>query len=178
MDLRPERPEAIASRRSFREFPRCGTRGGRGRRMGCRDRPSWCGGGCRDCGDADRRRIPSARATASSRTRASMNLRIHRLAVAEIDREVDYYQSRQVGLGTELEDEIDAAFSLIVQFPKSAPAVARPTGSGGRRTRSVSVPDSLPDHTFRHRHPRARTHKPSTRLLGEASYRWRIDSPH
>ena len=38
-----------------------------------------------------------------------MNLRIHRLAVAEIDREVDYYESRQVGLGMEPEDEIDAA---------------------------------------------------------------------
>jgi hypothetical protein len=37
-----------------------------------------------------------------------MNLRIHQLAVAEIDREVDYYESRQSGLGTELEDEIDA----------------------------------------------------------------------
>lgn len=39
-----------------------------------------------------------------------MNLRIHRLAVAELDREIDYYESRQTGLGTELEDEIDAAF--------------------------------------------------------------------
>ena len=36
-----------------------------------------------------------------------MNLRIHRLAVAEIDHEVDYYESRQPGLGTELENEID-----------------------------------------------------------------------
>jgi hypothetical protein len=50
-----------------------------------------------------------------------MNLRIHRLAVAEIDREVDYYESRQVGLGLELEDEIESAFSLIVQFPAAAP---------------------------------------------------------
>jgi hypothetical protein len=47
-----------------------------------------------------------------------MNLRIHQLAVAEIDREVDYYESRQSGLGTELEDETDAAFSLILQFPE------------------------------------------------------------
>ena len=37
-----------------------------------------------------------------------MNLRIQRLAVAEIDHEVDYYESRQAGLGAELEDEIDA----------------------------------------------------------------------
>jgi hypothetical protein len=42
------------------------------------------------------------------------DLRIHRLAVAEIDHEVDYYESRQAGLETELEDEIDAAFSLIL----------------------------------------------------------------
>ena len=47
-----------------------------------------------------------------------MNLRIHRLAVAEIDHEVDYYESRQPGLGTELENEIDAALSLILQFPR------------------------------------------------------------
>jgi toxin ParE1/3/4 len=33
---------------------------------------------------------------------------------------VDYYESRQSGLGTELEDEIDAAFSLILQFPEAA----------------------------------------------------------
>ena len=49
------------------------------------------------------------------------NLRIHRLAVAEIDHEVDYYESRQPGLGTELEDEIDAAFALIRRFPEAAP---------------------------------------------------------
>ena len=47
-----------------------------------------------------------------------MNLRIHRLAVAQIDREVDYYESRQVGLGAELEDETAGALSLIAQFPK------------------------------------------------------------
>jgi toxin ParE1/3/4 len=50
-----------------------------------------------------------------------MNLRIHRLAMAEIDHEVDYYESRQAGLGTELENEIDAAFSLILRFPEAAP---------------------------------------------------------
>ncbi len=44
-----------------------------------------------------------------------MNLCIYRLAVDEIDREADYYESRQPGLATELEDEIEAAFSLIVQ---------------------------------------------------------------
>ena len=33
-----------------------------------------------------------------------MNLRLHRLAVEEIDHEVDYYESIQVGLGAELED--------------------------------------------------------------------------
>lgn len=31
-----------------------------------------------------------------------MNLRLHRLAVSEIDHEVDYYESRQTGLGAEL----------------------------------------------------------------------------
>jgi plasmid stabilization system protein ParE len=49
-----------------------------------------------------------------------MNLRIHRLAVAEIDHEVDYYESRHPGLGTEFEDEIDDAFSLILRFPLAA----------------------------------------------------------
>jgi hypothetical protein len=29
-----------------------------------------------------------------------MSFRLHRLAVAEIDHEVDYYESRQTGLGT------------------------------------------------------------------------------
>ena len=48
-----------------------------------------------------------------------MNLRSG-LAAAEIDREVDYYESRQAGLGTELEDEVDAAFSLILRFPEAA----------------------------------------------------------
>jgi len=50
-----------------------------------------------------------------------MNLRIHRLAVAEIDHEVDYYESQQAGLGSELEDEIDVALSLILRFPEAAP---------------------------------------------------------
>ena len=47
-----------------------------------------------------------------------MELRIHRLAVAEIDHEVDYYESRQPGLGDELEDEIDAVVAMILRFPK------------------------------------------------------------
>jgi hypothetical protein len=50
-----------------------------------------------------------------------MNLRIHRLAVVEIDHEVDYYESRQAGLGNELEDEIDAALLLTLRFPEAAP---------------------------------------------------------
>lgn len=50
-----------------------------------------------------------------------MKLRIHRLAVAEIDHEVDYYDSRHVGLGAELEDEIEAAFELILRFPEADP---------------------------------------------------------
>ena len=50
-----------------------------------------------------------------------MNLRLHRLAVAEIDQEVDYYETRQVGLGAELEDEVEAVVALILQFPEAAP---------------------------------------------------------
>lgn len=46
-----------------------------------------------------------------------MNLRLHRLAVEEIDHEVDYYESKHIGLGAELEDEIDAALDLIARFP-------------------------------------------------------------
>jgi len=42
-----------------------------------------------------------------------MNLRLHRLAVAEIDHEVDYYESRQTGLGAELEDELGAVPDVI-----------------------------------------------------------------
>ena len=67
-----------------------------------------------------------------------MNLRIHRLAVAEIDHEVDYYESRQAGLGTELENEIDAAFSLILQFPEAAPQWRE------RPDRRVAVLDRFP----------------------------------
>jgi hypothetical protein len=50
-----------------------------------------------------------------------LRLRIHRLALAEIDHEVDYYESRSAGLGAELEDEIDAVFETILQFPQAAP---------------------------------------------------------
>jgi toxin ParE1/3/4 len=50
-----------------------------------------------------------------------MKLQIHRLAVAEIDHEVEYYESRQPGLGAELEDEIDAVLGMISRFPKAAP---------------------------------------------------------
>jgi hypothetical protein len=50
-----------------------------------------------------------------------MRLHIHQLAVVEIDHEVDYYESRHEGLGAELEDAIDAAFSFILAFPEAAP---------------------------------------------------------
>jgi toxin ParE1/3/4 len=50
-----------------------------------------------------------------------MNVRLHRLAVAEIDREVDYYESRQAGLGEELEVEIDTALAMLRRFPEAAP---------------------------------------------------------
>jgi plasmid stabilization system protein ParE len=67
-----------------------------------------------------------------------MKLRIHRLAVAEIDHEVDYYESRQEGLGAELEDELDAVFSMIVQFPEAAPQWKH------RADRRVAVLDRFP----------------------------------
>ncbi len=47
-----------------------------------------------------------------------MNLRIHRLAVDEIDHEVDYYESIYPGLGVELEDEVDAALDMILRVPE------------------------------------------------------------
>jgi toxin ParE1/3/4 len=49
-----------------------------------------------------------------------MNLRLHCLAVVEIDREVDYHESRVTGLGTELEDEIGDVFARILRFPRAA----------------------------------------------------------
>ena len=67
-----------------------------------------------------------------------MKLRLHRLAVAEIDHEVDYYESRQTGLGAELEDELDDAFSMILRFPH-APAQWR-----DRPDRRVYVLDRFP----------------------------------
>jgi toxin ParE1/3/4 len=47
-----------------------------------------------------------------------MKLRIHRLAVEEIDHEVDYYESIHATLGAELEDEIDAALDVILRIPE------------------------------------------------------------
>jgi len=41
--------------------------------------------------------------------------------MAEIDHEVDYYESRETGLGARLEDESDACFALIIRCPESAP---------------------------------------------------------
>lgn len=67
-----------------------------------------------------------------------MKVRIHRLAVAEIDREVDYYESRQAGLGAELEDEIEAVLEMIGRLPEAAPSWQ------GRHDRRVAVPDRFP----------------------------------
>ena len=66
-----------------------------------------------------------------------MNLRIHRLAVAEIDHEVDYYESCSAGLGAELE-EIDAVLETILQFPHAAPQWR------DRPDRRVAVLDRFP----------------------------------
>ena len=51
-----------------------------------------------------------------------MALRLHRLAVAEIDAAVDWYEARRPALGTELEDEIDRLLERISHFPLAAPA--------------------------------------------------------
>ncbi len=67
-----------------------------------------------------------------------MNLRIHRLAIIEIDHEVDYYEARQIGLGAELEDEIDAVFATILRFPEGAPQWK------SRPDRRVAVLDRFP----------------------------------
>jgi toxin ParE1/3/4 len=50
-----------------------------------------------------------------------LKVRIHRLAVAEIDHEVDYYESCGVGLGAELEDEIEAVLETMLSIPEAAP---------------------------------------------------------
>jgi len=94
-----------------------------------------------------------------------MNLRIHRLAVAQIDYEVDYYESRQAGLGTELEDEIDAAFSLILRFPEAAPQGGA-TGTIGVWLRSIAFRSRFPIRLHMKTSCRcARTHKPSARII-------------
>ena len=67
-----------------------------------------------------------------------MIVRLHRLAVAEIDHEVDYYEAKQLGLGAELEDEIDAVLELIVGFPLAAPQWK------DRADRRVAVLDRFP----------------------------------
>lgn len=67
-----------------------------------------------------------------------MKLRVHRLAVTEIDHEVDYYESCQTGLGDELEDAVEAAFELILRFPDAAPPWKE------RRDRRVLTLDRFP----------------------------------
>ncbi|MBI5160601.1 MAG: type II toxin-antitoxin system RelE/ParE family toxin [Micrococcales bacterium] len=58
--------------------------------------------------------------------------------MAEIDHEVDYYESRQPGLGAELEDEIDAVLETIQRFPEAAPEWR------DRPDRRVAVLDRFP----------------------------------
>lgn len=67
-----------------------------------------------------------------------MKLRVHRLAVTEIDHEVDHYESCQTGLGDELEDAVDAAFEMILRFPEAAPQWKT------RRDRRVLTLDRFP----------------------------------
>ncbi|MBA3464312.1 MAG: hypothetical protein H0T46_30450 [Deltaproteobacteria bacterium] len=65
-------------------------------------------------------------------SRCSMKLRIHRLAVVEIGHEVDYYESRQPGLGADLEDELEAVFATILQFLPESCTTVEPRGYGKR----------------------------------------------
>jgi hypothetical protein len=67
-----------------------------------------------------------------------LKLRIHRLAVVEIDHAVDYYESCRAGLGAELEVEIDAVLETILQFPHATPHWK------DRRDRRVAVLDRFP----------------------------------
>lgn len=67
-----------------------------------------------------------------------MILRIHRLAVVEIDAAVDWYEARRPGLGTELEDEIDSTLGLLLEYPLAAPPWR------GRTDRRVAILDRFP----------------------------------
>jgi len=74
-----------------------------------------------DAGSAETITLEEYRAHVRQRraARESVNLRFHRLAVAEIDREVDYYESHHVGLVAEREDEIDAALEVDRVKPRT-----------------------------------------------------------
>lgn len=94
-----------------------------------------------------------------------MNVRFHRLAVAEIDHEVDHYEARQTGLGEELEDEIDTVLSRSRRFPKRL-------RNGNTGTIGVLPCSTLPVHAavsdrrWRHRHLGAGAREPTSRPLG------------
>ncbi len=74
-----------------------------------------------------------------------MKLRLHRLAIAEIDREVDYYESHQEGLGAELEDALEDLFAMIHRFPEVAPPVEAARRSTRRGARALPVHAPIPD---------------------------------
>jgi toxin ParE1/3/4 len=67
-----------------------------------------------------------------------MKPRFHRLALEEIEHEVDYYDSRQPSLGAELEGKIGALVAKIVRFPQAAPQWKR------RPDRRVAVIEKFP----------------------------------
>ncbi|MEO7732542.1 MAG: type II toxin-antitoxin system RelE/ParE family toxin [Kofleriaceae bacterium] len=67
-----------------------------------------------------------------------MKLRLHRRAIAEMDPEVDYDESRETGLGEDLENEVDAVLALIREFPYAAPEWKH------RSDRRVAVLDRFP----------------------------------
>ena len=65
-----------------------------------------------------------------------MNLRIHRLAVAEIDREVDYYESRQVGL-VAYRNRTRSGLAVVITLPlQRHPDVGQRGHEGHRFTRA------------------------------------------
>jgi toxin ParE1/3/4 len=54
-----------------------------------------------------------------------VNLRIHRLAQAELDLAADWYEERERGLGIEFRDTIDAQFDAMLAYPHAAPCWRR-----------------------------------------------------
>ena len=54
-----------------------------------------------------------------------MRLRLHRLALAELDRAADWYDGREPGLGFDFRDAIDDVLEAALVFPMAARAWRR-----------------------------------------------------